>query len=154
MKLIPIKQRIEDNGEFTNIEFFKEILSMTVDFYNRVGYCAPWIGYLVEENRKFVGSGGFKGAPVDGKVEIAYGTFEPYQGKGIGTEICKLLVDLALKTQPDIRITARTLRTKNFSTSILKKNGFSFTGTVHDPEDGDVWEWELMKSADGLHLRA
>jgi hypothetical protein len=30
---------------------------------------------------------------------------------------------------------------ENFSTKILKKNGFKFSGVVNDAEDGDVWEW-------------
>ena len=92
-----------------------------------------------------VGSAAFKGPPKDGVVEIAYGTFEPYRQTGIGTEICKLLVELALKTDPAIRITARTLPQQNFSTKILETNGFEFSGMVNDPEDGDVWEWVYKK---------
>ena len=48
---------------------------------------------------------------------------------------------LALKTNPSVRITARTLPENNFSTRILEKNNFTFTGEVNDPDDGEVWEW-------------
>ncbi len=34
----------------------------------------------------------------------------------------------------------------NFSTRILQKNGFIFSATVNDPEDGDVWEWIYPKN--------
>jgi len=55
--------------------------------------------------------------------------------------MCRLLVELALKTDPNLRITARTLMEENASTKILKKNGFQFVGSVIDPDDGEVWEW-------------
>jgi hypothetical protein len=38
-------------------------------------------------------------------------------------------------------ITARTLPEENHSTKILRKNSFTFVGSVMDPEDGEVWEW-------------
>jgi ribosomal-protein-alanine N-acetyltransferase len=143
MKLIPIKERPEDNGEFICNALCRETVQMTTDFYKRVGFVPPWIGYYAEENGNLVGSGGFKGQPIHGTIEIAYGTFENYRNQGIGTSICKLLVNLSLKTDPSIEITARTLPEESFSTRILKKNNFIFNGTVNDPEDGEVWEWVL-----------
>lgn len=53
------------------------------------------------------------------------------------------LVELSLRTDPAIRITARTLPEESFSTKILKKNAFEITGLVNDREDGAVWEWEF-----------
>jgi RimJ/RimL family protein N-acetyltransferase len=88
-----------------------------------------------------VGSAGFKGPPIKGRVEIAYGTFEEYRMCGIGTAICKLLVDVSLKKDPSIKITARTISEENFSTRVLQNNNFRLLGTVMDPEDGEVWEW-------------
>ena len=114
---------------------------MSIDFYNRVGYVPPWMGYYVKHDNELVASVGFKGPPVNGMIEIAYGVFEPFQRKGIGTAVCKMLVDLAIKTDPSIKITARTFAASNFSTRILEKNNFYFNGPVMDPEDGEVWEW-------------
>ena len=34
---------------------------------------------------------------------------------------------------------------ENYSTRILRKNGFKMTGQVIDPEDGEVWEWAFEK---------
>jgi RimJ/RimL family protein N-acetyltransferase len=68
--------------------------------------------------------------------------FENYQQKGIATRICKQLVELSLATDPSVRITARTLPEKNYSTRILEKNNFVLLGFVTDSEDGEVWEWE------------
>jgi RimJ/RimL family protein N-acetyltransferase len=141
MKLIPIKERLEENIKFNRNPLCQEILQMTIDFYGKVGFTPPWIGYFAEENGELVGTGGFKGRPVNGTVEIAYGTFEKYRNQGIGTRICRKLVELSLKRDPYIRIKARTLPEKNFSTRILEKNNFIFNGTTDDPEDGEVWEW-------------
>lgn len=145
LKLIAIGATPEDNTEFSGNPLCREILDMTIDFFNKVGYVPPWIGYFVKQDNDMVGSAAFKGPPVNGAVEIAYGTFDLYRQIGIGTATCKLLVDLALKTDSTVRITARTLAEENFSTRILRKNGFNFVGTVIDPEDGPVWEWEFEK---------
>lgn len=145
MQLIPIKKNLEDNLEFINDPACRETIHMTIDFFKKVGYQPPWIGYYALQNDILVGSAAFKGAPQNGVIEIAYGTFEPYRQQGIGTDICKLLVELAQATDPDLTITARTLPRHNFSTKILEKNGFIFSGTVNDPEDGDVWEWVYQK---------
>ncbi len=144
MKLIPIKKEFEDNQEFANNPLCKDILEMTIDFYKRVGYVPPWICYFAELDSQLVGSAGIKGQPINGKIEIAYGTMEPFQNQGIGAKICRVLVELSLKTDPSIKITARTLPESNFSTKILKKNNFVFNGTINDLEDGDVWEWEYQ----------
>lgn len=136
---------MEDNTAFAANPLCLESLPMTIEFFNRVGYVPPWIGYFAELDKQLVGVSAFKGPPVNGTVEIAYGTFEPYRQQGIGAGICKLLVDLALKTDPSLRITARTLPEENYSTRILRKNGFKMIGPVIDPEDGEVWEWAFEK---------
>ena len=145
MQLIPIKENIEDNQEFEENALCRESLYMTMDFFKKVGYTEPWISYYAKESELLVGAGAFKGAPKNGMVEIAYVTFEPYQQKGIGTKICQLLIEVALNTDPSVKITARTLPEKNYSTRILEKNGFKYAGIVNDPEDGDVWEWVHQK---------
>jgi [ribosomal protein S5]-alanine N-acetyltransferase len=141
MLLLPIKERIEDNEEFTNDPSLKLTIQMTIDFYKKVGFIPPWIGYYVEENGNLIGTAGFKGPPINETVEIAYGTIEKYRNQGFGTTICRELVELSLKTNPSIKITARTFLKENFSTRILVKNHFICIGTVNDPEDGEVWEW-------------
>lgn len=115
---------------------------MCIDFYKRVGFTPPWICYYAEENGELIGSAAFKGKPVNNTVEIAYGTMEHCRQQGVGTRICKKLVEVSLQTDPSVRITARTLPENNYSTKILKKNNFVLLGIVFDPEDGNVWEWE------------
>lgn len=141
MRLIAVQERFEENEPFASNSLHKETIQKTTDFYKKVGFVPPWIGYYVEENSNLVGSAGFKGPLINGTVEIAYGTFEEYRNLGIGTAICKKLVELALNTDPSIKITATTFQKESFSTKILKKNNFVCVGTVNDPEDGEVWQW-------------
>jgi [ribosomal protein S5]-alanine N-acetyltransferase len=145
MRLLPIAQYLHENTDFASDANLNEILTMTLDFYTRVGFYPPWICYFVEDDDVLVGSAGIKGKPINGKIEIAYGTFERFQHRSIGTKICRALVELSLVTDPSIIITARTLPTENFSTRILKKNNFVLLGEVMDPEDGIVWEWKFQK---------
>jgi RimJ/RimL family protein N-acetyltransferase len=145
LQLIPINQTIEENQEFIKIEDGREGLYITIEYYKTIGFNPPWIGYYAKINDIMVGSAGYKGQPVNNKIEIAYGTFPNFRQQGIGTEICKELVVLALKTNPSIIITARTLPENNYSTKILEKNNFKLAGTVWDKDDGNVWEWVYSK---------
>ena len=142
MELVPIQRRLEDNEAFLTHPACSDSLDLSVKYFANIGYYPPWIGYYVRVNDQFVGSAAFKGKPKNGKVEIAYGTFTPFQRQGIGAHICRQLVQLALKTDPHVRITARTLPEENFSTKILRKNDFKCLGAVMDEDDGEVWEWE------------
>ena len=142
MKLLPIHQTLAENDQFLNHPDLELGLPMTIEFFGKIGYDPPWIGYVAQLDDSLVGSAAFKGKPKNGRVEIAYGVFPQYQQKGIGTEICKQLVSLALQTDPTVTVTARTLPEPNYSTRILQKNDFVHLGTVWDEEDGDVWEWE------------
>ncbi|GAB3942642.1 hypothetical protein GCM10028805_07490 [Spirosoma harenae] len=144
MNLLPIHQTLPENDQFQHHPDLELVLPMTIDFFDRIGYNPPWIGYVVQLDDMLVGSAAYKGKPKDGRVEIAYGVFPPYQQKGIGAEICRQLVTLAFQTDPTVTVTARTLPEPNYSTRILQKNDFVHIGTVWDDEDGDVWEWEYQ----------
>lgn len=143
LKLIAIDIDESKNKRLKDFPECLPILATFPSFYKRVGYMQPWIGYFFSNNyNEIVGAGGYKGMPKKGSVEIAYTTFKKFEGNGIGTEICRQLVLLSKRTDSTLKITARTLPEDNASTRILKKNGFKLMGTVHDDEDGDVWEWE------------
>jgi RimJ/RimL family protein N-acetyltransferase len=147
MELLPIDIDETKNARFRENPETIPILDVYPGFYRQVGYNKPWIGYFATiDGQELVGVGGFKGKPKEGKVEIAYGTFEKYQGQGIGTEICRQLVLLSLQADPAIKITARTLQNGYASMKILKKNGFECLGVVYDEDDGDVLEWEFKST--------
>ena len=141
MKLLPIRQYLNENKTLLAKPECQELVEMSVEFYEKVGYIPPWICYFVEENGIIIGSAAIKGPPIDNIVELAYGTIEDYRNQGVGTAICKLLVDLALKTDPSVKIMARTLPENKFSCRVLERNKFTCIGTVDDPDDGEVLEW-------------
>ncbi|QHT70792.1 GNAT family N-acetyltransferase [Rhodocytophaga rosea] len=146
MKLLPIELEEAQNQHFTTTAECVRVLTIFSEHYKKVGFTKPWIAYFVsDDTNAIIGGGGYKGKPNDNQVEISYGTFKNYQGRGVGTEICRRLVELALQTDPLVKITARTLPDNYASITILKRNGFTCLGTVLDPEDGDVLEWEYNK---------
>lgn len=141
IELLPIKEKAEENPEFKDHPDCQETFLMCIQHYEKKGYQPPWICYYAKQNGQIVGSGAFKTAPVNNKVEIAYGVIPSQQNKGFGTLICSELVKLGRRSDPNVIISARTLPEENHSTRILKKNGFEFAGKVWDEEDGEVWEW-------------
>jgi [ribosomal protein S5]-alanine N-acetyltransferase len=144
MILLPIDIEEAKNTRFLDNPECIPILNVYPDYYKKVGFNKPWIGYFASrDGKEIVGAAGYKGKPKDGKVEIAYGTFKKYEGQGIGTQICRQLILVALQTDHTIYITARTLQDGYASMAILKKNGFQCLGIVSDEEDGDVLEWEF-----------
>ena len=146
MQLLPIEQEETLNQQFTTSEC-ERVRTIFTELYKKVGFTKPWVAYFVkDDNNAIIGGGGYKGKPKDNQVEISYGTFNNYQKRGVGTEICRRLVELALRTDPLVKITARTLPDNHASIAILKRNGFVCLGTVQDQEDGQVLEWQYNKS--------
>ena len=93
-----------------------------------VGWLA-WYWILDTSNgAQLVGGGGFKGAPVDGKVEIGYETRAGYQRTGIATEAVSAQVAWALK-HPDVNLVIAETREDNLaSMSVLNNVGFKHVG--------------------------
>jgi RimJ/RimL family protein N-acetyltransferase len=120
-----------------------EVLQATAGLYETAGFAPPWICYLAFRDGANVGTCGFKAAPVEGRVEIAYFTFPPFEGQGIATAMASELLAIAASADPSVRVTARTLPQRNASHRVLEKLGFRSAEMVQDPEDGTVLEWRL-----------
>jgi [ribosomal protein S5]-alanine N-acetyltransferase len=141
---------IQEDGSYQMVgtdtpEFVPDIAAAMKALYEKAGFELPWIGYLVKDGDKLVGTCGFKSPPVGNRVEIAYFTFPEYESQGIATRMAAELIRLALDAKPDVTVTAQTLPEENASTAILKKLNFAFVETVNHPEDGPVWEWHLQR---------
>jgi L-amino acid N-acyltransferase len=145
--LVPIGRCGELPDEMILDDQLRLVVQMTVRHFKAVGFAPPWIGYVAMQNSTPVGTCAFKSAPVDGRVEIAYGTMPGFEGRGIATAMARELVRVGRQEDESLTIFAQTLPEENASTSILKKLGFRFVGTVDHPEDGLVWEWELPPPA-------
>lgn len=130
------------NGVYASTDCQNLINSMN-EYYPKIGFIVPWVGYFVLRNNQIVGTGGFTGQPVEGKVEIAYWTFKEFEGQGVASFTCKELISISKNTDPQLVITAKTAPEHNASTKILQKNGFEFSGIVQDDEIGDAWLWVL-----------
>ncbi len=106
----------------------------------------PWVhvfAIVLQEEGLVVGSAGFKGPPDDhGVVEIAYGIAHAFQGRGYATEAADACTAFAFADGRVRLVRAHTLPSRNASTRVLEKCGFTWTGEVEDPEDGPVWRWE------------
>ncbi len=124
-------------------ELVCEVARATAELYQRVGFEPPWIGYLALADDELVGTCGFKSPPRDGRVEIAYFTFLPFEGRGIATAMAAELVRLAHGHPESPQVFAQTLPQRNASHRVLERLGFRHTATLEHADDGVVWEWEL-----------
>ncbi len=108
-----------------------------------------WGAYLIihSADNKLIGCCGFKGKPKeDGSVEIGYEVHFDYRAKGLAKEVVKALIEFAFTCREVTRVLAHTLAEENASGSILKSSGFYFVKQYNDPQDGEVWQWELGRA--------
>jgi ribosomal-protein-alanine N-acetyltransferase len=103
--------------------------------------------FVSGEPPQVVGWGGFKGAPVDGTVELGYEIAAGLRGRGLATAAARAMLAEAF-SHPDVTtVIAHTLAEPNESNHILAKLGFHHVGTVH--EDGEpVWRFARGRPAD------
>jgi RimJ/RimL family protein N-acetyltransferase len=127
---------------------FPEVISHSRDFLKNNPDAANWWMYFFIHavDQKLVGNGGFKGKPDDaGTVEIGYAVAPAYRRKGLATEAAQGLIDFAF-SHPQIQtVQAHTLAEENESVKVLRKVGMNFVKELNDPEDGDIWQWQLKR---------
>lgn len=121
----------------------EESCRQTAELYARIGYVAPWVGYLAISGTTPVGGGAFVGAPKAGKVEIAYFTLPEFGRRGFASATAIKLVEIARNADPGVALIAKTLPEENASTRILRKCGFEFAGETTDDDVGLAWLWTL-----------
>jgi RimJ/RimL family protein N-acetyltransferase len=129
----------------TNRNLILEVARQTGEMLRVGGAVLPWCGYLAlnEETHMFIGTCGFKGAPEDGAVEIAYFTFPDNERRGYATDMAHSLTDIARSSNLVRKLIAHTRPERNASVRVLEKIGMSLVGEVDDPEDGRLWRWEM-----------
>ena len=148
LRVIPINE--DKTSEMYVSQDCQHIIDAMNEYYPKVGFNEPWVGYFVFKNNEVVGTGGFAGQPIDGRVEIAYWTFKAFEGQGIASFTCSALIAISQKADPGLLITAKTAPEYNASTTILQKNGFEFSEIVQDHEIGDAWLWILKTDEVGI----
>lgn len=123
LQLQPSSQVLE--MDFQLLEALENtILPRVADPKQNYLFLTLWTMILKAENR-MIGDLCFKGEPnVDGEIEIGYGIYEPYQGKGYMTEAVGGIIKWAA-TQPNVKaITAETARSNVASMRILERHHF------------------------------
>jgi RimJ/RimL family protein N-acetyltransferase len=123
-----------------------ELARQNLEFLRQwdVALTTEWFSYwaIEAETQEMVGVCSYKGPPVAGVVEIAYGTFDGHEGRGIATAMVRFLVDRVRESDEVRMVIAHTWRERNASCRVLEKLGMTFAG--EEVEDGEpVWRWEL-----------
>jgi len=101
------------------------------------------------EDRQVVGTCGFRGPVRAGRVEIAFWTFPPFEGRGWATAMTRALVSRAF-TDPTVHtVVAHTLAERTPAGSVLTANGLVRVQARRRDESGPggavrgkVWRWE------------
>ena len=149
LELVPktrdeMRAAIEAMDEHTKAQLSADWLALFASSAER----DPWVhGFSVvqNENGAVVGTGGFKGPPAEGVVEIAYGVAPEHQNKGYATEVAAALVGYAFAFGEVNVVRAHTLPDAVASKRVLAKCGFDHVGDVVDPEDGLVARFEKRR---------
>jgi len=101
--------------------------------------------FVATDRAEVLGVGGFKGAPVDGRIEIGYGVAESARGQGVATAaVCLLVKEVA--NRADIHtVLAETAEHNTASRRVLQKAGFQHLGQRECGSDGrlDCWVYAL-----------
>lgn len=106
-----------------------------------------WMYFFIHKaDKRLIGNGGYKGKPdAEGMVEIGYAVAPGYEGRGLATEAARGMIDRAFE-EPEVKmVDAHTLAEENASCGVLKKLGMKKIAEKHDPEDGDIWHWRVLR---------
>jgi [ribosomal protein S5]-alanine N-acetyltransferase len=118
--------------------FEQTILPNVADKTKNYLYSTLWTAILKIEN-KMIGDLCIVGEPnAAGEIEIGYGTYDEFQGRGFMTEIVSGII-MWTKTQPFVKsIVASTDKTNTASFRVLQKNNFVKIG-----ETETLFNWKL-----------
>jgi hypothetical protein len=102
--------------------------------------------------RQVVGTCGFRGPVRAGRLEIAFWTFPPFEGRGWATAMTRALVTRAF-TDPSVHtVVAHTLAERTPAGSVLTANGLVRVQARRRDESGPdgavrgkVWRWETHR---------
>lgn len=126
-----ISQELKEALEYT-------ILPNVADKTKNYLYSTIWTAISKSEN-KMIGDLCIIGEPNEnGEIEIGYGTYDEFQGKGFMTEIVNGLIEWAKEQNIVKSILASTEKTNSASSKVLEKNNFTKIG-----ETETIFNWKL-----------
>jgi [ribosomal protein S5]-alanine N-acetyltransferase len=119
--------------------FEQTILPNVADKTKDYLYSTLWTAISKTEN-KMIGDLCIVGEPNEnGEIEIGYGTYDEFQGKGFMTEIVSRIIEWA-KTQEKVKSVIASTDKKNIASfKVLEKNNFTKIG-----ETETVFNWKVI----------
>lgn len=123
-------------------------LAAALEFLHILPGQAQWSTYFFvhRPTQTLVGSGGFKGEPVDGSVEIGYEIASAWRGRGAATAAASAFVKLARESTKVDVINAQTAAGANASVAVLRKLGFKQMPSEPGELSAQSWRWQLSLS--------
>lgn len=120
------------------VAFEQTILPHVADKTKNYLFSTLWTAILKVENI-MIGDLCIVGEPNSrGEIEIGYGTYEKFQGRGFMTEIVGGIIEWA-KTQTKVKsVIASTDKSNISSSKVLEKNNFIKIG-----ETENLWNWKF-----------
>jgi RimJ/RimL family protein N-acetyltransferase len=107
---------------------------------------APWLARAIvlrEPERVVVGSAGFHGPPAEGMAELGYEVIEEYRRRGYAQETVEALIGWASREHGVARFRASVSPTNEPSLRLVRKLGFTESGSHWDEIDGEELELDL-----------
>lgn len=140
MTLLPISPDLD--FDCSNYDAVSGVMMEVIEDSLAMANTPPWCGYLaLTKEEEVVGTCAFKGPPDErGEVELAWFTFPGYEGRGHGSRMAALLLEIAA-AGGGTSMLAHTLPETSASTRTCEKAGFAFEGEIELPEEGPVWRW-------------
>ena len=101
-------------------------LAVNLEHWERHGF-GLWM-FRDRADGRFVGRGGLRHVPVEGRdeIEVAYALVPAFWGRGLATEIARLSVETAFRTLELDRIVSFTLPDNRRSRRVMEKAGFAY----------------------------
>lgn len=134
--------------EWLGFDAAQEAMQPCYEYLKSYPQALGWWTYLFihKPDRTLIGLGGFKGmVNEEGMVEIGYAIAPSYRRRGLAAESSRGMIQYAFSNTRIKKIYAHTLPEHNASTGVLEKVGFELVGPIIDPEDGEVWRWQLSQ---------
>jgi [ribosomal protein S5]-alanine N-acetyltransferase len=94
-----------------------------------------------------VGACGFKGQPVQGRVEIGYGVSPGMRGQGHASAAVQTLLAIAFASGRVKEVLAQVGAKNPASTRVVAKLGFTVSGTRVDEDDEILVQWVATNAA-------
>lgn len=135
-----LKTKIEKEPDAEMKQAYSEMLDGCVKNPKQHLWYTVWMMQLNEGNKPLVGDLCFKGLDEKGIVEIGYGIYPEYEGRGLTTEAVRAMTQWASEQPGVLRIEAETDPQNVASQKVLRKAGFMPNGVMG--KEGPRFEWK------------